>query len=309
MSVGTTDAEELIQQLEHTLRLLNLSHEAILCVDDDCQVVLLNQGAEKIFGYAREQLIGQPVTTLLCPDYRVQHYQRLAVLGRIARDSQLGFHAEQVIAARCNGDRFPCELSVSRNTAASPRLFTLVARDISRQVDQQRQLTHSANHDQLTDLPNRQLLAERLSSGIAHADRNGRKLGVVYLDLNRFKPVNDCLGHETGDCLLQAVARRLSDSMRRTDTVSRIGGDEFIVCLEQLKNTQDAIAATHKLIAAFAKPFQVLGRSLAVSASIGLAIYPDHGRDANTLLRCADQAMYKAKSSHRKLALFRSGKS
>jgi diguanylate cyclase (GGDEF)-like protein len=183
--------------------------------------------------------------------------------------------------------------------SSGQRLYTLLVQDTTDRVQQAEQLVYQAEHDQLTDLPNRALLYERMRAGIARADRYGRKLGVVYLDLDQFKPINDLYGHETGDCLLQAVAHRLRDSMRQSDTISRIGGDEFIICLEQIKNRQDALAATRKIVESLKSPFQILGHQLAVSASIGIAVYPDHGRETETLLRMADQAMYRAKSAGR----------
>lgn len=289
-------AHGLIQQIDAFLHLLNINHEAIVCVDAHCNVVIFNQGAEKMFGYKREEVLGLPVTHLVCRNFRLREKHRLAALTRIAREGQLGFRTDSIVCKRKNGDRFPTEISLSHGLLPEQHLYTLVIRNTTEYVQQAEQLAYQAEHDHLTDLPNRTLLYERLRAGIARADRYGRKLGVVYMDLDQFKPINDKYGHEIGDCLLQAVAHRLNETMRQSDTISRIGGDEFIICLEQIKNEQDAIAATRKIIDSLKSPFQILGQQLAVSASIGIAVYPDHGRETETLLRLADRAMYQAKA-------------
>lgn len=297
-------ADELIRQIEHFLQVLNITHEGMICVDEQCNIAVFNTGAEKLFGYKQEELLGQPVTRLICERFRAREKHRLAALTRIARDSQLGFKTDRIICTRKTGERFPTEVSLSQGVLPGHRLYTLVIRDMSERIEQEQQLTHLAEHDRLTDLPNRALLNERLRAGIARADRYGRKLGVVYMDLDNFKPINDRYGHETGDCLLQAVAQRLSDTMRQSDTVSRVGGDEFIICLEHLKTEQDALAATQKIVDSLQQPFQILGQPIAVSASIGIAVYPDHGNESHALLRHADQAMYRAKAEGHSLEMY-----
>ena len=290
-------AERLIRQVDRCIRLLQINNEAIVCADDHCNIVVFNQGAEKLFGYARHEIIGQQLTTLVCQRYRATEKHRLAALARIARESKMGFKIDRVLCTRKNGERFPVDISLSQTAFSGHHLYTVLIHDATERLAHERRLTYRVEHDELTDLPNRNLLNDRLSAGIARADRDRRKLGVVYLDLDKFKPINDRYGHETGDCLLQAIARRLADTMRQSDTVSRIGGDEFIICLEQIKSEQDAIAAANKISSALKQPFQILGQRIEASASIGIALYPEHGRDAVTLLRHADQAMYTAKAA------------
>ena len=298
-------AQRLIRQLDRYVRLLHITHEAIVCADDNCTIVVFNQGAEKLFGYTRGDIVGKELMTLVCPRYHATDKTRLAALTRIARESRLGFKTDRIVCQHKSGARFPVDISLSQTSLSGRhRLFTLLVRDASERLLQEGQMAYQAEHDQLTDLPNRTLLNERLGAGIARASRCQRKLGVVYMDLDDFKPVNDRHGHETGDCLLQAVAKRLRDTMRQTDTVSRIGGDEFIICLEQIKDKQDAVAAASKIIHALQQPFMILGQQIVTSASIGIAIYPDHGEDATTLLRHADQAMYIAKAKDNNPALY-----
>ena len=297
-------AERLIRQTGHYLRLLHITHEAILCIDEQCNVLVFNQGAEHLFGYHQDEMLGTSAHRLLCPKFSHTDEHRLDVLARIARDNHIGFNTDRIICKRKNGERFPAEVSLSQTTLPDQRLYTLVVRNATERVRAEEQLAHAARHDELTDLPNRTMLKDRLSAGIARAQRYQRKLGVVFLDLNDFKPINDHYGHETGDCLLQAVAKRLRDTMRQSDTVSRVGGDEFIVSLEQIKSTDDAIAAASKLDIALKQPFGILGNQIRISASIGVAVYPDHGSDPATLLRHADQAMYSAKATHHNPQLF-----
>lgn len=154
-----------------------------------------------------------------------------------------------------------------------------------------------AQHDALTDLPNRALFADRLRQAILLAKRDNSPLAVLFIDLDRFKPVNDQLGHSAGDQLLKQVAIRLRQSLRESDTVARVGGDEFVVLLRQLKHADDAERVAHKLLAALSQPFEVLEQTLVISASVGLALYPQHAQTDEQLLHAADDAMYAAKRS------------
>jgi len=306
-STGKDDraaAERLIRQAGRYVRLLHITHEAIICIDEDCRIVIFNQGAEKLFGYKQAEITGTSVLHLLCPHFRRTEKHRLSVLTRIAKDNHIGFNTDHIVCKHKHGGPFPAEVSLSQTRLPGQYLCTLVVRNASDRVRAEEQLAHAARHDELTDLPNRSLLNDCLTAGIARAERFQRKLGVVYLDLDDFKPVNDDFGHETGDCLLQAVAKRLRDTMRQSDTVLRIGGDEFIVSLEQIKSSEDALAAARKLDSALRQPFSILGKQISISASIGIALYPDHGHDPTTLLRHADQAMYAAKSTNHNPMLF-----
>ncbi len=161
------------------------------------------------------------------------------------------------------------------------------------------QMVHLAQYDPLTDLPNRSLLKDRLSVAVAQAQRSGKRLAVIYMDLDRFKNVNDSLGHDFGDRLLQEVAHRLSASVRASDTVSRQGGDEFLIVLPEVDSERDAARVAEKLIGSIAEPITIGDVELSVTASVGIACYPDNGDDIETLLRNADAAMYAAKEMGR----------
>jgi diguanylate cyclase (GGDEF)-like protein len=161
------------------------------------------------------------------------------------------------------------------------------------------ELDHLAHHDVLTNLPNRTLLLDRLTQAIELTHRQGKQLAVMFLDLDRFKYINDSLGHSVGDQLLQAIARRLVSCVRNSDTVSRQGGDEFILLLPSIEHAEDAALCAKKILAAFALPYPIDQHNLHIGVSIGISIYPDDGRDADSLISSADTAMYHAKESGR----------
>ena len=161
------------------------------------------------------------------------------------------------------------------------------------------QMTYLAEHDFLTRLPNRALLTDRLSQAMALAQRNGKRVALMYLDLDHFKHINDSLGHAIGDQLLQSAARRLQACVRLTDTVSRQGGDEFVVLLSAVEAEQDAALTAEKMIKSMAEPHLIAGHSLHVALSIGISLYPDDGKDLDSVVRNADTAMYQAKRNGR----------
>ncbi|MEA1964160.1 MAG: diguanylate cyclase, partial [Candidatus Aerophobetes bacterium] len=163
-----------------------------------------------------------------------------------------------------------------------------ISRDISRRKRAEEKLTYIATHDALTGLPNRNLFSDRLSMAMAHAQREGKKVVVMMLDLDWFKRINDSLGHKVGDGLLQAVGSRLKDILRKTDTITRMGGDEFLLLLPNITQVEDAAKIAQKVLRTFQKPFIVNEREFNITTSIGIAVYPEHTEDAETLIRCAD---------------------
>jgi diguanylate cyclase (GGDEF)-like protein/PAS domain S-box-containing protein len=171
--------------------------------------------------------------------------------------------------------------------------------DITERKQAEERLAHLAHHDPLTDLPNRLMLNDRLAQSIAHAERNGRVAAVLFLDLDRFKDINDTLGHSTGDRLLKFVSERLLECLRIGDTVARSGGDEFIIVLADVAQLDDVTNVANRIVDSFSRPFAIDGRELYASASIGISVFPYDGHDVDSLIRCADTAMYQAKDSGR----------
>lgn len=177
-------------------------------------------------------------------------------------------------------------------------LLQFISAQIAAAIERRRmhaRLQHIALYDQLTELPNRELLHDRLRSALGRVGRDGTRLALLYLDLDEFKQVNDSLGHSAGDRMLQEVARRLSGASRSTDTVARIGGDEFVVLLEGLHSLEDAVRVAAKLRTVLAQPFELGGQVFRPAPSIGIALHPDHGHTRDALMHAADQAMYAAK--------------
>ena len=171
--------------------------------------------------------------------------------------------------------------------------------DISDRKTMEEQVRHLAHYDQLTGLPNRSLLTDRLQQALTSAKRDNAHLALMFIDLDKFKPINDTLGHDVGDQLLREVAQRIQDCLRESDTVARIGGDEFIVLLPKIESRQDASGVAEKIRYALNQPFELADRSLSISSSTGIALYPEHGNEENELIKNADTAMYHAKASGR----------
>lgn len=173
------------------------------------------------------------------------------------------------------------------------------AQDITGRKNAEVQIRHLAHYDPLTDLPNRTLFSDRLQQALATAKRDKTRLALMFLDLDKFKPVNDALGHHVGDLLLKEVAKRMQDCVRESDTVARIGGDEFVVLLPSIETEQDAVLVAEKIRLALNRPFALVGQSLNISSSTGIAVYPEHGNDETKLVKNADAAMYRAKEGGR----------
>ena len=180
-------------------------------------------------------------------------------------------------------------------------MFSVLA-DITEHKLSEERIKHVAHHDSLTGLPNRLLFNDRLEQAIRHAERDSREFALLYLDLDRFKPVNDTLGHAAGDELLKSVAARIRRQVRESDTVARIGGDEFTVILADIGSREDAQSVAGKIVGALAAPFKLDRRTrrIEIGASIGIAVFPKDARDADGLVKVADSAMYQAKQKKKK---------
>jgi diguanylate cyclase (GGDEF)-like protein/PAS domain S-box-containing protein len=195
-----------------------------------------------------------------------------------------------------SGMTFPAEVSLAR---IANNGIVVVVRDVTERTHAAEQIRHLAYHDALTGLPNRLLLRDRLTVAISQTARAGRRLAVLFFDLDRFKVINDSLGHNVGDLLLQAVAHRLEDSVRDSDTVARLGGDEFTVILPMLAESDDAARLAEKILETIREPLLIGERQIFITTSIGVSIFPDDGEDPGTLIRNADTAMYQAKETGR----------
>lgn len=197
------------------------------------------------------------------------------------------------------GARDDLELRVQERTAELATANRHLQAEIQERLQAEKHIRHLADHDALTDLPNRRLLEDRLRQAMAAAKRSGHQVAIMFIDLDSFKPINDLLGHRVGDLLLQAVARRLRDLLRAVDTVARIGGDEFVLVLPDMHSQETAGETAKRIMAALVQPYPIEGNALTVTSSIGISRYPEHGTDVDTLIGRADDAMYQAKQMGR----------
>jgi diguanylate cyclase (GGDEF)-like protein/PAS domain S-box-containing protein len=299
--------------------LLEAAPDAMVVVDHAGVIVLLNVQAEKRFGYSRDELVGQPVTNII-PDGFAERL--IADDLRSTEDAlaQVIGTGMELTALRKDGSKFPIEIMLSPLASPDGVLVTAAIRDISSRKDAEQALVakvrelhrsnedaramaleaaHAAHHDFLTGLPNRVLLNDRISQAIAMAPRHSKQLAVLFLDLDGFKHINDSLGHPVGDRLLQLVATRLQEQVRDSDTVSRQGGDEFVVLLSEAEAWDNAAVVAKRITEAIAEPHLIGGKELHITTSIGISVFPDDGADAETLIKNADTAMYQAKEDGR----------
>jgi diguanylate cyclase (GGDEF)-like protein/PAS domain S-box-containing protein len=257
-----------------------------------------NPAMVRIFGYRAEEVIGRNISMLMPEPERSAHddHMRHYLDTREARIIGTG---REVAAQRKDGTTVPIEIRVSEMHLGTGDLFIGTVRDISARKQAEERIMHLATHDPLTDLPNRTLLNDRLEQAIAKAGRRNGKVAVLYLDLDDFKLINDTHGHDCGDHLLVEVARRITALLRNEDTIARQGGDEFIVALADVEDLMDVREVAQRVLDVLAKPYLVRGHLLNTTASIGVALYPENGTDAETLISSGDHAMYCAKKAGR----------
>jgi len=270
--------------------------EGVMITDADAKIIAVNRAFTSITGYAEKEVLGKNASILRSDRHDREFYKSMW--------SSLLQHGEwkgEISGRRKNGEVFPKWLTISAVRDDGGRLTHYVGMfsDISPLKESEAQLHHLAHHDALTGLPNRLLLNARLEHSLQHARSEGINVAVLFLDLDHFKKVNDSMGHPVGDRLLQLVAERLLVSVREEDTVARLGGDELTIVLESLKDARYAATVAQKILDDLLKPFELEGRDVFVSASIGISIYPRDGRDTTALLKNADAAMYMAKSEGR----------
>jgi diguanylate cyclase (GGDEF)-like protein/PAS domain S-box-containing protein len=300
--------EALFVEKERAQVTLNSIGDAVACTDTAGNITFLNLVAEKMTGTSREEAAGRPADEVLrildvASRETVPNPMELAV----GKNRTVHLPLNCVLVRR-DGFEIPIEDSVSpiHNREGQATGAVIVFRDVSVAQAMALQMAHSAQHDFLTGLPNRMLLNDRVSQAIVLAHRHMKKVAVLFLDLDGFKHINDSLGHPIGDKLLQSVAKRLVDCGRSSDTVSRQGGDEFVVLLSEVEQSDDAAITARRMLLAVAEPHSIGPHDLHVTASIGLSIYPDDGLDAETLIKNADTAMYQAKENgHQSFQFFK----
>ena len=282
-------------ELKRAALVFETSQELILLTDADRRIISVNKVFEEMTGYTPDEVIGQNPRLLSSGRHTPEFYAAMWQ----AIDTQGKWQGE-VWNRRKSGDVFPVWLTISAYRDAHGKVLNYVgvSSDISERVAAQERIRQLAYFDSLTNLPNRRLLQDRAEQALASAEREGKQLALLFVDLDHFKTINDSLGHSMGDRVLAEVAHRLQGCVRRMDTVARLGGDEFVVLLTDV-TIEGATEVARKLIYRVAKPYQIDNHELGVTPSLGISVFPQDGRDFESLLKHADTAMYRAKESGR----------
>lgn len=276
--------------------------DAVLAVNLRGEVIYLNKVAEAMTGWSRKLALGRSVERVLTIVDGVNGQHRESPSQKAIEEEQTVELGLGSILIRSDGARIAIEDSAApiRNHFGKVVGAVIVFHDAELSRIEIQKMSYLAQHDALTNLPNRVLLAERLTQAIGMVERHRKLLALLFVDLDRFKEVNDTLGHAIGDQLLQDVAQNILACVRATDTVSRHGGDEFVILLPQIEDVDDPFLIAEKLRARFARPRTIAGHELDVTLSIGISVYPYDGIDEDALMRNADAAMYENKVDNRK---------
>lgn len=279
--------------LNQRAKAFNYLFDAVVVTDLQGIITDWNTASEALYGYSREEAIGQPVNILHVPEDSDHITSEV-----ISAVEKFGKWTGEIRMLHKNGDigwiESMCVPIYDSNKQVVGALG--VNRDITDRIKNIQRLEHLAHYDQLTKIPNRYLLLDRVEHLIAQSERNKSCFALLYIDLDKFKTINDTKGHAFGDQVLLEIASRLKQSVRNSDTVARIGGDEFIVLLENISNKKDVSTMVDNLTKIFSKEIIINDEKCDISCSIGVATYPGEGTTTDTLLAAADSAMYKAKN-------------
>lgn len=284
--------DQIFEGIVETIR------EPLLVLDRYLRVVTASRSFYEFFKVKPEETVGQFIYDLGDKQWDISKLRELLetiLPQQIAFDNYEVEHDFVTIGRRTlllNARQIEREVG-------KERIILLAIEDITERKKYEEKIQQMAFHDSLTGLPNRKLFSDRLGIVLAQAKRNKKKVGIVMLDLDNFKDVNDTLGHDVGDTLLKAVAERLSGTLRKSDTVARFGGDEFVLIFPDMEIIEEAIQVVQKIIDRFHKPFLIDTHQLVVTTSIGIAVYPNDGMDEEILMKNADIAMYQAKQAGR----------
>jgi diguanylate cyclase (GGDEF)-like protein/PAS domain S-box-containing protein len=293
--------DALYVEKERAVVTLNSIGDAVLSTDISGNITYLNLVAEAMTGWCREEATGKPLAEVFrIVDGSTRKTAQDPMEMAVAQNRTVGLTVNCVLIRR-DGFESAIEDSAApiHDRAGRVTGAVIVFHDVSAARAMSVQMMHSAQHDVVTNLPNRLLLNDRITQSIALALRQNKPIAVIFLDLDRFKYINDSLGHATGDELLKSISKRLLAGVRASDTVSRQGGDEFVILLSEITYPEDAATSARKILLSLNAPHSIGGQDLHIDGSIGISIYPGDGEDAETLIKNADTAMYHAKESGR----------
>ncbi len=284
------------RNLQLAEKVIQTSLEGIMITDAKGRIMRVNPAFTELTGYLPDEVIGESPAVLQSGRHDKAFYDRMwATLGR---DGQW---RGEIWNRRKNGEIYPELLTIKAITDENREIthYAALFSDITELKENERKIRHLAYYDPLTGLPNRRLFHDRLDLAIAHAHRSGGRLAVLFIDLDHFKKINDTLGHAVGDELLEVVAGKLTDCLREDDSVARTGGDEFLALLPVIEDFEPVADVAQRIIESLSQPVMLEGRELVIGCSVGVAFYPDDGRDGDSLLKHADIAMYRAKQRGR----------
>jgi len=288
---------------EHKIssKVFNSTVEGIMITDLNGTITSVNPALEVTTGYSKKELLGKKPSILKSKKHEKDFYHKMLV-----EMQKNGRWVGEIWSHRKNGEEYPQHLSISSidDDGGKVSHYVGVSRDITEQKEHEERVEFMAFHDNLTGLPNRRTFDKLVEVELAHAKRYGYIASVMFIDLDGFKAVNDIFGHEAGDKLLKEVSAMFVKAVREGDTVTRMGGDEFIILLPQIKQRQDVKNIGDKIVGLFQKPIVVDGNELNVGTSIGISMFPDDGNTPATLVRNADEAMYSAKKAGKNRCLF-----
>ncbi len=267
--------------------------DGVLVVTGGGTITLVNEQVERLFGYSRIELVGESLELLVPDGLRERHRDHRSDYARSPRTRPMG-EGRMLVGRRRDGTEIPVDIFLAPLTLPGQSLFTAFVRDASARAELEAELIRLALHDSLTGLANRTLVQDRLATAVARSERTGGVTAVLFVDIDRLKWINDNLGHAAGDALLRAVGARMANVVRPTDTVARVGGDEFVIVIENVAGLVEATALTERLLRAARAPVLLADRELRPTLSIGVALATPRS-DVDSLLRQADEAMYRAK--------------
>lgn len=276
---------------------LSAAPDGILRVNEVGQILMANPAMERLSGYSAEALVGQNVDLFLPEHLRARHAQSMRAYFTAPRTRAMG--AGDLTLMRRDGHMLPVDISLGHWQHDGESHAIAYVHDLTERKEFEESLRHQATHDELTGLPNRWLFRLQLNQTLARVGRSGRRLAVLFLDLDYFKTVNDSFGHATGDALLVQVGMRIRGVLRENDTLARMGGDEFAVFISDLESVDEAVNVATKLLMSLQSAYRLQEQDVYSGGSLGLAFYPDDAQDSETLLRYADMAMYQAKQAGR----------
>jgi len=291
--------EEAANNAKRIQSILNAMEEGLVTLNEDGKIVSANNAMSIIFGYARSDFIGMELSNLV-KTLKIQTVEHISTLLNEQVDGSNVYKADEQDQHQ-NGSAIPLKIDIREVYLEHEKHYTVLFRNVSEQYEAEKLIRHMAWHDSLTGLANRNLLSERLDEALKLARRLEKKVAVMILDLDKFKPVNDLHGHATGDKLLKVVAERLIKCAREVDTVARLGGDEFAIVFTNIEDDANIITIADRIIHSIQQPVEIDGNVIQIGTSIGISFFPGDSDTPTELIRMADVALYQAKEDGRRV--------